>query len=206
MTALIRFEDLKIPALTVIAQEQYEDCLWAIERALEKQLVFGRLLLIVNLKLPHGEWGNWVRETFADLKSLRTIQRHMRGAEAIATDPSLLECADSLDGILKIVEERKPAVEVTESAASVLDVAEYIADSDTAEEVLGIASENAAVERGDMSLIAAVETVKPEASKPSNPTTATTAKAGPKSKAPTVNYVNRTLMRLGKCKKRGTTS
>ena len=151
MKALIRFEDLEIPALTVIAQEQYEECLWAIEKALDKQLAFGRLLRIVKEKLPHGEWGTWVRETFTDHKSLRTIQRYMRGADSIATDPSLLECADSLDGILKIVEERKPAVEVTEPAASVPDVAEYIADSVTAEDVLGIASENAAV-----------ETVKPE--------------------------------------------
>ena len=122
MTALIRFEDLEIPALTVIAQEQYEECLWAIQKALDKQLAFGRLLLIVKSKLPHGEWGNWVRETFADLKSLRTIQRYMRGADSIATDPSLLECADSLDGILKIVEERKPSVEVIEGAASVPQV------------------------------------------------------------------------------------
>ena len=110
MTALIKFEDLDIAALTVIAAEQYEECLWAIEKALDKQLAFGRLLRIVKEKLPHGEWGTWVRETFTDHKSLRTIQRYMRGADSIATDPSLLECADSLDGILKIVEERKPSV------------------------------------------------------------------------------------------------
>jgi len=119
MNSLLRLEDMEIPALTELAQEQYEECLWAIEKALDKQLVFGRTMLIVKAKLPHGEWGAWVRETFSDQKSLRTIQRHMRGAEAIATDPSLLECADSLDGILKIVEERKPSVEVIEVAASV---------------------------------------------------------------------------------------
>jgi hypothetical protein len=118
MGNLTKFEDLEIPALTLVAQEQYEECLWAIEKALAKQLEFGRVLLIVKAKLPHGEWGSWVRETFADHKSLRTIQRHMRGAEAIATDPSLLECADSLDGILKIVEDRKPSVEVIEVAAT----------------------------------------------------------------------------------------
>lgn len=117
--ALIKFEDLEIPALTVIAQEQYEECLWAIEKALKKQLEFGRILLIVKGKLPHGQWGKWVRETFEDHKSLRTIQRHMRGAEAIATDPSLLDCADSLDGVLKIVEERKPTVEVIDVASEV---------------------------------------------------------------------------------------
>ena len=120
MANLTKFEDLDIPALTLVAQEQYEECLWAIEKALAKQLEFGRVLLIVKAKLPHGEWGSWVRETFADHKSLRTIQRHMRGAEAIATDPSLLECADSLDGILKIVEARKPSVEVIEVAAEIV--------------------------------------------------------------------------------------
>jgi phage N-6-adenine-methyltransferase len=115
MTSLIKFEDLELPALTEIAKEQYKECLWAIEDALKKQLEFGRVLLIVKSKLPHGEWGNWVRETFTDHKSLRTIQRHMRGAEAIATDPSLLEYADSLDAVLKIVEEPKPSVQVIEN-------------------------------------------------------------------------------------------
>ncbi len=123
MGSVVKFEDLEIPALTVVAQEQYEQCLLAIGGALKKQLEFGRVLLIVKSKLPHGEWGSWVRETFTDLKSLRTIQRHMRGAEAIATDPSLLECADSLDGILKTVEARKPSVTVIEVAASVPQVA-----------------------------------------------------------------------------------
>ncbi len=127
MTALIKFEDLDIAALKVIAAEQYEECLWAIEKALDKQLAFGRLLRIVKAKLPHGEWGTWVRSTFTDHKSLRTIQRYMRGADSIATDPSLLECADSLDGILKIVEERKPNVNVIEEAVSVPEVA--VADS-----------------------------------------------------------------------------
>ena len=113
--SIIKFEDLDIAALTIIASEQYEECLWAIEKALDKQLAFGRLLRIVKEKLPHGEWGTWVRETFTDHKSLRTIQRYMRGADSIATDPSLLACADSLDAILKIVEDRKPAVEVAAS-------------------------------------------------------------------------------------------
>ena len=115
MTALIKFEDLDIAALTVMAAEQYEECLWAIEKALDKQLAFGRLLRIVKEKLPHGEWGAWVRSTFTDHKSLRTIQRYMRGADSIATDPSLLECADSLDGVLKIVEDRKPKARVIEN-------------------------------------------------------------------------------------------
>lgn len=128
MTALTKFEDLNIPALTEIAKEQYEECVWAIEKSLKKQLEFGRVLLIVKGKLPHGEWGNWVRETFSDHKSLRTVQRHMRGASAIATDLSLLESADSLDGILKIVEERKPTVEDIEVATSVPEAEPVVAE------------------------------------------------------------------------------
>ena len=166
MNNIIKFEDLELPALTVIAQEQYEECLWAIEKALKKQLEFGRILLIVKSKLPHGQWGAWVRETFTDHKSLRTIQRHMRGAEAIATDPSLLESADSLDGVLKIVEERKPSVQVIEVAADVpaADVPEaaieiVAADMPSPEVV-------AAVERGEITLNAAVETVKPTTATP----------------------------------------
>ena len=69
MTTLIKFEDPELPALTVIAQEQYEECLWAIEKALDKQLDGG--LLLTDLK--------W-----------KSAQRYMRGADSIATERAVL--------------------------------------------------------------------------------------------------------------------
>jgi hypothetical protein len=115
---LIKFEDLEIPALTEVAKESFEEALWATEKALTKQLEFGRVLLIVKAKLPHGEWGSWVRETFQDQFSLRTIQTHMKAYDSIAQNPALLECANSLDDILKLTTKpRKASVEVIEMAA-----------------------------------------------------------------------------------------
>ena len=118
MDNVIKFEDLEIPALTEVAKESFEEALWATEKALAKQLEFGRVMLIVKSKLPYGEWGNWVRETFLDQMSLRNIQFHMKAHQEVAKNPSLLECANSLDEILTLTEKpRKPAVEVIEVAA-----------------------------------------------------------------------------------------
>ncbi len=115
MSNLTTFEDLPVEALTEVAQEKFQEALWATEKALTKQLEFGRVMLIVKSKLPHGEWCNWVRETFEDQISLRNIQCHMKASEAIAQNPALLECADSLDEILKATAKPKtPSVQVVE--------------------------------------------------------------------------------------------
>lgn len=107
--SLTTFEDLPVEALTVVAQEKFEEAIWATEKALAKQLEFGRVMSIVKSKLPHGEWCNWVRETFEDKMSLRNIQCHMKASQAIAQNPALLECADSLDDILKTTAKPKAA-------------------------------------------------------------------------------------------------
>jgi hypothetical protein len=107
--SLVRFEDLPVEALTEVAQEKFQEALWATEKALAKQLEFGRVMLIVKSKLPHGEWCNWVRDTFDDQISLRSIQCHMKASQAIAQNPALLECADSLDDILKTTAKPKTA-------------------------------------------------------------------------------------------------
>jgi len=105
--SLTTFEDLPVEALTEVAKEKFEEALWATEKALAKQLEFGRVMSIVKSKLPHGEWCNWVRETFEDQISLRSIQCHMKASQAIAQNPALLECADSLDDILKLTAKPK---------------------------------------------------------------------------------------------------
>lgn len=226
MGNVIKFEDLDIPALTLVAQEQYEECLWAIEKALTKQLEFGRVLLIVKAKLPHGEWGSWVRETFADHKSLRTIQRHMRGAEAIATDPSLLECANSLDGILKIVEDRKPSVEVIEvSADEPRDIASEVAaecgvtreqiirDGEYAKAVDAVSQIDpdirAKVRSGKVThdeVIAAATTAEASPKQPARTPKAATATAEPETvtqrKSPSIQAIERGLFKMGRDKRR----
>lgn len=113
--SLTTFEDLTVEALTVVAQEKFEEAIWATEKALAKQLEFGRVMSIVKSKLPHGEWCNWVRETFEDKMSLRNIQCHMKASQEVAQNPALLECADSLDEILKATAKPKtPSVQVVE--------------------------------------------------------------------------------------------
>lgn len=107
--SLTTFEDLPVEALTEVAKEKFEEALWATEKALAKQLEFGRVMSIVKSKLPHGEWCNWVRDTFDDQISLRSIQCHMKASQAIAQNPALLECADSLDDILKTTAKPKAA-------------------------------------------------------------------------------------------------
>jgi len=107
--SLTTFEDLPVESLTEVAKEKFEEALWATEKALAKQLEFGRVMSIVKSKLPHGEWCNWVRETFEDQISLRSIQCHMKASQAIAQNPALLECADSLDDILKTTAKPKAA-------------------------------------------------------------------------------------------------
>ncbi len=129
ITAEQDYGALNLEALTSLAQEQYEECLWAIERSLQKQLQFGRLLQVVKSRLPNGQWERWVQETFADHKSLRTIQRHMRGAKAIAKNPALLECADSLDGILKSVKAKKTSIDVVELPKAVSQEVSAIEES-----------------------------------------------------------------------------
>lgn len=96
------FDDLPIEALTEVAKEKFEEAVWATEKALAKQLEFGRVMSIVKSKLPHGQWSKWVLDTFDDKLSLRSIQCHMKAANAIAQNPALLDCADSLDSILEL--------------------------------------------------------------------------------------------------------
>lgn len=107
--SLTTFEDLPVEALTEVAKEKFEEAIWATEKALAKQLEFGRVMSIVKSKLPHGEWCSWVRETFEDKMSLRNIQCHMKASQEVAQNPALLECADSLDDILKTTAKQKTA-------------------------------------------------------------------------------------------------
>ena len=105
--SLINFESLSIEALSEVARESFEECNWALEKALDKARNFGRILLIVRSKIPHGEWIPWIDATFEDKVSLRTIQRYMQIANA--SDSTLLDGAKSIDEAIKRLGTPKPA-------------------------------------------------------------------------------------------------
>ena len=194
MANVIKFEDLPVERLTAAAKESFEEALWATEKALAKQLEFGRVMLIVKSKLPYSEWGNWVRETFQDQMSLRNIQFHMKAHQEVAKNPSLLECANSLDEILTLTEKpRKPAVEVIEVAA---DVPPPQSLPVTTGAVVATKPAN------DKGLIT-IQTLGGQREM-LTVTKLATANAEPevKTKSPTVAYINDTLIKMGANKKR----
>jgi len=113
--ATLKLEDLAIEPLSELCKEAYEETKWALEKALDKAIRFGRLLCIAKSKIPHGGWIAWVTETFDDQVSLRNIQRYMQVAESNTTTPSLLEGAKNLDDALVRIQVKKPVVEVIDT-------------------------------------------------------------------------------------------
>lgn len=105
MSDLVKFEDLSLEALSEVAKEAFEECNWALERALDKATKFGRILLIVRRKVQHGEWTDWCEQTFGDAISLRKIQRYMQIANA--SDQTLLEGASTIDEALGMITEKR---------------------------------------------------------------------------------------------------
>jgi hypothetical protein len=60
-----------------LAKESFADCADALQVYLENEAKltrFGRILKACKAKVAHGEWQNWVRETFAGHLSLRAVQ------------------------------------------------------------------------------------------------------------------------------------
>jgi hypothetical protein len=176
-----RLEDLAIEPLSELCKEAYEETAWALENTLKKAVHFGRLLCIAKTKVPHGQWIPWVTETFEDQVSLRNIQRFMQVAESNTTDPSLLEGAKNLDEAMGLIQVKKTSVEVIEVAADVPVAAEIVTEDKPAVEA-----------------ITAVTTVKPVVSKP----VTATAEPEVEKKSPTVIQIQRTLIKMGKDKKR----
>jgi len=108
MSDLIKFEDLSLEALSEVAKEAFEECNWALEKALDKATKFGRILLIVRRQVQHGQWTEWCEETFGDAISLRKIQRYMQIANA--SDQTLLEGAETIDEALGMISEPRKAL------------------------------------------------------------------------------------------------
>jgi len=108
MSDLVKFEDLCLEALSEVAKEAFEECNWALEKALDKATKFGRILLIVRRQVEHGQWTEWCEQTFGDAISLRRIQRYMQIANA--SDQTLLEGAETIDEALGMIAEPRKAL------------------------------------------------------------------------------------------------
>jgi hypothetical protein len=94
MGQLVQFEEMSLEAIEVACQSAFEEC-ESVFRAIEskgKQLeIFGRLLTAAKSKVAHGEWENWLTDTFAGRLKLRTAQLWMSKAQKVA----LLESSES---------------------------------------------------------------------------------------------------------------
>jgi hypothetical protein len=94
MGQLVQFEEMSLEAIEVACQSAFEEC-ESVFRAIEskgKQLeIFGRLLTAAKSKVAHGEWENWLTDTFAGRLKLRTAQLWMSKAQKVA----LLESGES---------------------------------------------------------------------------------------------------------------
>jgi len=94
MGQLIKFEEMDLVSIESALQAAFEEC-ETVFRAIEsknKQLEnFGRLLTAAKAKVAHGEWENWLTDTFAGRLKLRTAQLWMSKAQKVA----LLESGES---------------------------------------------------------------------------------------------------------------
>lgn len=104
--SLVTFEGMPIELLTEAAVQAFADLTTALDGTLEKASRFGRILSEVRNTIPHGEWCEWVQDTFGDTVSLRKIQRYMQIANA--SDQTLLEGAKTIDEALDRISEPKP--------------------------------------------------------------------------------------------------
>lgn len=77
MSDLIQLDNLSLDTLTELAKESFADCQDALQVYLdnEKKLQrFGSILKACREKVPHGQWQQWVLETFAGHLSIRAVQ------------------------------------------------------------------------------------------------------------------------------------
>lgn len=84
-TELVKFEDMSLESITIALQDAFDDCeslFQAMEKHQKRLETFGKLLTAAKAKVPHGEWENFVIDTFAGRLPLRTAQRWMAGPKA----------------------------------------------------------------------------------------------------------------------------
>lgn len=85
MSELTTFDDMPLEAIEVACQSAFEECesvFRAIDAKKTQLEAFGRLLAAAKKKVPHGEWENWVTDTFQGRLTLRTAQLWMAKSKA----------------------------------------------------------------------------------------------------------------------------
>lgn len=113
-------EDQPLEVLTELAKGMHEECRDVLDMVIknEKRLAhFGRVLAACRAKVPHGQWSQWVQETFSGSLPIRTAQRWI----AEASDPEKAEAARAKDRQAKAAKSNapdlahlKPGVQVVE--------------------------------------------------------------------------------------------
>jgi hypothetical protein len=110
MSELTTFDDMTIEAIEVACQSAFEECesvFRAIDSKKNQLEIFGRLLTAAKKKVSHGEWENWLLDTFGGRLKPRTAQLWMSKAQKVA----LLD-ADSKPPIIPRSERKTGRVEV----------------------------------------------------------------------------------------------
>jgi hypothetical protein len=85
MSELTTFDHMTIEAIEVACQSAFEECesvFRAIDSKKNQLEIFGRLLTAAKKKVAHGEWENWLTDTFHGRLPFRTAQRWMATAKA----------------------------------------------------------------------------------------------------------------------------
>lgn len=116
MSELTTFDDMTIEAIEVACQSAFEECesvFRAIDSKKNQLEIFGRLLTAAKKKVAHGEWENWLTDTFGGRLKLRTAQLWMSKAQKVAlldTDerPRIVPRAERKTGRVKVAETSSP--------------------------------------------------------------------------------------------------
>jgi hypothetical protein len=125
MSELATFDDMTIEAIEVACQSAFEECesvFRAIDSKKNQLEIFGRLLTAAKKKVSHGEWENWLTDTFHGRLPFRTAQRWM--ATAKAPEVALLK-SDKAEHVPR-AERKTGRVKVEHAANQSADVNEKV--------------------------------------------------------------------------------
>ena len=116
MSDIATFDDMTIEAIEVACQSAFEECesvFRAIDSKKNQLEIFGRLLTAAKKKVAHGEWENWLTDTFQGRLKLRTAQLWMSKAQKVALldsdeKPHIVPRAERKTGRVKVTESNHP--------------------------------------------------------------------------------------------------
>lgn len=222
MTDVIRFESLEVEALAEIANEAAEQVESFARKAVEHAERCGRALIAIREKLPHGEWGKWLGRNFD------YSQEHARRYMTIAANSTRvlnLKDATSIREALRMIADDagtpKREQKALENVVAVRDVASEVAAECgvTREQIIRDGEFAAAVDKvaetipdirqkvrsGEVSQTDVINLANAKSTnrddQPESPKRDPSQQENEK-KSPTVVQIERTLIKLGKDKKR----